>query len=52
MATRCPNNCTSGQITVIGPDGKQTQVPCQGCDGSGWLPTPVDNEDNGRAGGR
>ncbi len=51
MATRCPNACSNGTITMTGPDGKPVQTSCGGCDGSGWLPTPVDNEDNGRAGG-
>jgi transcription elongation factor Elf1 len=45
-------NCQGGKVTVKDADGKETTVNCGACGGSGETGNPVDNEDNGRAGGR
>ncbi|WP_428956175.1 hypothetical protein [Streptomyces sp. cg35] len=48
---RC-GNCSGGTITVRDADGNETTVQCGQCGGTGEIGTPVDNEDDGRAGGR
>lgn len=45
-------NCQGGQITMTDADGNTTTVTCGQCAGTGEVGTPVDNEDNGLAGGR
>lgn len=44
-------NCSGGTITVKDGDGNETTVTCGQCQGSGHVDNPVDNEDNGQAGG-
>lgn len=48
LATQC--TCNQGQVTVKDSDGNEYTVPCSACDGSGTIPAPEDNEDNGQAG--
>jgi len=49
----CTNaGCNGGQITMRDADGNTTTVTCDVCGGSGIVAVPVDNEDDGRAGGR
>ena len=49
---KCGNTgCNGGQITITDDHGNQTTTPCPACGGSGETGTPVDNEDDGRAGG-
>lgn len=45
-------NCTGGWITIRDDDGHETSVRCENCQGAGTVPSPVDNEENGRADGR
>lgn len=50
---KCGNTgCNGGQITVRDDNGHETTMPCPACGGTGEVGNPVDNEDNGRAGGR
>jgi hypothetical protein len=44
-------NCQGGQITVKDADGNETTILCGQCQGRGEVGNPVDNEDNGQAGG-
>ncbi|WP_420032280.1 hypothetical protein ACN2WE_05300 [Streptomyces sp. cg28] len=49
----CQNTgCNGGQITVKDTQGHETTVQCDACGGSGEVGNPVDNEENGQAGGR
>ncbi len=49
---KCPNpECNGGQITMRDADGRETTLSCGACGGTGEVGAPVDNEDNGRAGG-
>lgn len=44
-------NCSGGTITVKDADGNETTLDCTACDGTGEIPNPVDNEDDGQASG-
>jgi hypothetical protein len=37
-------------VTLKDANGNEYTVPCDACDGTGTIPTPEDNEDNGQAG--